>query len=111
VNVQIPIFNGHLFTARRRAAEYQMRAADQRVRDLEDRIARAARAAWETARTTYEAIGQTALLVQQANLALSLAQGRYDLGLASIIELTQAQLGQTQAQVENLNAKYEYQEA
>jgi outer membrane protein len=33
------------------------------------------------------------------------------LGLASIVELTQAQLGQTQAQVENLDAKYEYQAA
>jgi outer membrane protein len=40
-----------------------------------------------------------------------LAQGRYNLGLSSIVELTQAQLGQTSAEVENLNAKYEYQEA
>ena len=50
-------------------------------------------------------------LLTQANLALNLAQGRYDLGLASIVELTQAQLGQTSAQVENLTTKYEYQEA
>jgi outer membrane protein len=111
INVQIPIFNGHLFSARRRAAEFQLQAADQRLRDFEDRIARDVRNAWEGARTAYEAIGETAQLVQQANLALDLAQGRYNLGLASIVELTQAQLGQTQAQVENLNAKYEYQEA
>jgi outer membrane protein len=111
INVQIPIFNGHLFSARRRAAEFQLQAADQRLRDLQDRIARDVRTAWESARTAYEAIGETAQLVQQANLALELAQGRYNLGLASIVELTQAQLGQTQAQVENLNAKYEYQEA
>ena len=44
-------------------------------------------------------------------MALSLAQGRYDLGLSSIVELTQAQLEQTSAQVQNLEAKYEYQEA
>ena len=111
INVQIPIFNGHLFSARRRAAEFQLQAADQRLRDFEDRIARDVRNAWEGARTAYEAIGETAQLVQQANLALDLAQGRYNLGLASIVELTQAQLGQTQAQVENLNAKYAYQEA
>jgi outer membrane protein len=111
INVQIPIFNGHLFSARRRAAEFQLQAADQRLRDLQDRIARDVRTAWEGARTAYEAIGETAQLVQQANLALDLAQGRYNLGLASIVELTQAQLGQTQAQVENLNAKYEYQQA
>jgi outer membrane protein len=111
INVQIPVFNGHLFSARRRAAEYQLQAADQRVRDLEDRLARDVRTSWEAARTAYEAISETVELVQQANLALSLAQGRYSLGLASIVELTQAQLGQTQAQVENLKAKYEYQEA
>jgi outer membrane protein len=111
INVQIPIFNGHLFSARRRAAEFQLQAADQRLRDLQDRIAKDVRTAWEGARTAYEAIGETAQLVQQANLALDLAQGRYNLGLASIVELTQAQLRQTQAQVENLNAKYEYQEA
>lgn len=111
INVQIPIFNGHLFTARRRAAEYQLQAADQHVRDLQDRIARDVRTSWEHARTAFEAIAPTQQLLTQANLALSLAQGRYNLGLASIVELTQAQLGQTQAQVENLTAQYDYQEA
>ena len=45
----------------------------------------------------------------QASLALQLAQGRYDLSLASIVELTQAQLNVTSAEIENLNAKYDYQ--
>jgi outer membrane protein len=93
VNVQIPIFNGFLFSARRQAAEYQLRTA------------------YERAKTSFEAIATTQQLLTQANLAMSLAQGRYDLGLASIVELTQAQLGQTSAQVETLNAKYQYQEA
>lgn len=111
INVQIPVFNGHLFSARRQAAEYQLQAADQRMRDVENRIARDVRAAWARARTAHEAIGATEELLQQANLALNLAQGRYQLGLASIVELTQAQLGQTQAEVENVNAKYDYEQA
>jgi outer membrane protein len=111
VNVQVPIFNGHLFTARRRAAEYELQAADQRVRDLQDRIARDVRTAWGHARTAYEAIAASQQLLAQANLALNLSQGRYNLGLASIVELTQAQLGQTQAQVQNLSARYGYEEA
>ncbi len=110
VNVQIPVFNGHLFSARRRAAEYELQAADQHLRDVQDRVARDVRAAWEHARTAYEAIAPTQQLLAQANLALSLSQGRYNLGLASIVELTQAQLGQTQAQVENLSAQYDYQQ-
>ena len=36
-------------------------------------------------------------------------RGRYNLGLSSIVELTQAQLNLTQAEIENLNAKYDYQ--
>jgi outer membrane protein len=111
VNVQVPIFNGHQFAARRRAAEYQLQATTQRARDLQDRIARDVRTAWERANTAFEAISETQELLQQANMAVDLAQGRYTLGLASIVELTQAQLGQTQAQVESVNAKYEYQEA
>ena len=111
VNVSIPIFNGHLFRARRQAAEYQMQVTEQRTRDLENRVARDVRASWARARTAFEAIGAAQQLLTQANLALNLAQGRYTLGLASIVELTQAQLGQTSAEVENLNTKYEYQEA
>lgn len=111
VNVQVPIFNGFLFRARHQAAEYALEATKQRDRDLEDRIAKDVRTNYEHVKTTFEAIATTQQLLTQANLALNLAQGRYDLGLASIVELTQAQLGQTSARVQTLNAKYEYQEA
>ncbi len=111
VNVQIPIFNGHLFSARRQAAEYQLVATNQRDRDMQDRVARDVRAEWGHTKNAFEAIVPTEQLLKQANMALDLAHGRYDLGLSSIVELTQAQLGQTQAQVENLNARYSYQEA
>ncbi|MGC2657138.1 MAG: TolC family protein, partial [Bryobacteraceae bacterium] len=80
VNLQIPIFNGFLFTARRRAADYQLVATEQHSRDERDRIARDVRTAWEHAKTAYEAIGTTQQLLNQANQALDLAQGRYNLG-------------------------------
>lgn len=48
-------------------------------------------------------------LLQQANLALDLSQARYKLGLASIVELSQAQLlQQTQAQIGSAQATYQY---
>jgi outer membrane protein len=59
--------------------------------------------------TAYQRIDVTAEFLRQAALAVDLAQGRYNLGLASIVELTQAQLNETQAEIENLNAKYDYQ--
>jgi outer membrane protein len=111
INVQIPIFNGHLFSARREAAQYRLNATTERVRDLEQQIARDVRVAWGRSQTAYQAIAATQQLLKQANLALSLAQGRYQLGLSSIVELTQAQLAQTQAEVQYTQAQYGYQES
>jgi outer membrane protein len=109
LNVAVPVFNGHLFSARREAARYRSNAADQRLRDAQQRIARDVRVAWASARNAFQRIDVTAQFLRQAALALDLAQGRYNLGLASIVELTQAQLNATQAEIENLSAKYDYQ--
>jgi outer membrane protein len=46
--------------------------------------------------------------LKQANLALSLAQTRYKLGLSSIVELSQAQYQQTDAAIGYTNAQYQY---
>ena len=108
-NVNIPIFNGHLFSARREAANQRALEADQHLRDEQDRISRDVRVAWASAKDAYQRIDVTAQFLSQAGLALQLAQGRYDLSLASIVELTQAQLNVTTAEIENLNAKYDYQ--
>jgi outer membrane protein len=111
VNVEIPIFNGGLFTARRESARFKAQAADQRVRDLEEGIARDVRVAWSDSLTAYHQLDVTAELLREATMALDLAQGRYNLGLSSIVELTQAQLNLTQAEVQNLGAKYDYQKS
>jgi outer membrane protein len=108
-NVSIPVFNGHLFSARREAAVQRAMESDQRLRDEQQRLARDVRVAWASATDAYQRIDVTAQFLRQAALALDLAHGRYDLGLSSIVELTQAELNLTQAEIENLNAKYDYQ--
>jgi outer membrane protein len=108
-DVSIPVFNGHLFSARREAAHQRALEAGQRLRDQQERIARDVRTAWASAVTAFQSIDVTAQFLRQAALGLNLAQGRFDLGLSSIVELTQAQLNLTQAEIENLNAKYDYQ--
>jgi len=108
-NISIPVFNGHLFSARREAARQRALESDQRLRDEQERIARDVRVAWAGANDAFQRMDVTAQFLRQAALALDLAQGRYNLGLSSIIELTQAQLNLTQAEIENLNAKYDYQ--
>jgi outer membrane protein len=109
VNLEIPIFNGHLFTARREEAHYRAVESDQRVRDLEQSVARDVRTAWANAQTAYQGLAVTAEFLREATMALDLAHGRFDLGLSSIVELTQSQLNLTEADIDNLSAKYDYQ--
>jgi outer membrane protein len=108
VNMNIPIFNGFLYTAEAKEAKFRAQADAERTRDLRDRIVRDVRTAWLQANNAYQRIGVTGELLQQANLALQLAQTRYQLGLSSIVELSQAQLQQTSAAIDNTNAQYEY---
>ena len=55
-------------------------------------IARDVRVAWLNATTAYDRLALTRQLLQHAQSAVDLAQSRYDLGLSSIVELSQAQL-------------------
>ena len=108
VNVEVPIFNGFLYSARAREAALRAQAAQQQLRDLQDSIARDVRTGWLNAATAYQRLSVSQQLLQQANLALDLSQTRYKLGLASIVELSQAQLQQTQAQIGSAQATYQY---
>jgi outer membrane protein len=109
VNVEIPLFNGFLYSARSREASLKTQAAHDRLLDLRNRISRDVRTVWLNANTAYERVAVTRQLSDQASLALSLAQTRYNLGLSSIVELSQAQLQQAQAQISNAQAGYDYQ--
>lgn len=107
-NVNIPIFNGHLFGALRSEANSRARAEDEYLRDLQNQIARDVRRAWLNANSAFQRLALTDQLLAEATQALNLAQSRYNLGLSSIIELSQAQLNQTQAEIAQASAKYDY---
>jgi len=108
VNMSIPIFNGFLFTAQASEANYRAKAAAESTRDLRDRVVRDVRTAWLSANTAFQRIDVEAELAKEADLGLTLAQGRYQLGLGSIVELSQAQLQQTDAAIGYVNAQYQY---
>ena len=109
VNVNVPVFNGGLFSARHAAAELRAQQLDQTLRDVQEQVAQDVRIAWANATTAFQRLDVTAQFLRSATLAQDLAQGRYNLGLASIVEITQAQLNVTRAEIENLSAKYDYQ--
>jgi outer membrane protein len=107
-NVNIPIFNGHLFSALQSEAGSRAQAESQYLRDLQNQIVRDVQTAWLNANSAYQRLSVTDRLLDQANQALDLAQSRYQLGLSSIIELSQAELNQTEARIEQASAKYDY---
>jgi outer membrane protein len=109
VNLSIPIFNGGLFKYRQSEAELKAMAANENVNDLANRITRDVKVAFLNVQTAQERVGLTAQMLQRAQLALDLARGRYDLGLSSIVELSQAQLNLTAAQIDSAAAQYDYQ--
>ena len=108
VNMNVPIFNGFLFTAQASEANYRAKAATENTRSLRDRVVRDVRTAWLSAGTAFQRVSVAAELAKQADLSLTLAQGRYNLGLGSIVELSQAQLQQTDAAIGYVNAQYQY---
>jgi outer membrane protein len=108
VNMNIPIFNGFLYTSQAKEATIRAQAAAEQTRDLRDHIVRDVRTSWLSANTAYQRVAVTEELLKQANLALKLAQTRYQMGLSSIVELSQAQFQQTDAAIGNTNARYQY---
>jgi outer membrane protein len=108
VNMNVPIFNGFLFTSQASEANYRAKAAAENTRDLRDRVVRDVRTAWLSTNTAFQRVTVAAELAKQADLGLSLAQERYRLGLGSIVELSQAQLQQTDAAIGYVGAQYQY---
>jgi outer membrane protein len=109
INVNVPVFNGGLFGARHAEASLRARAVAERLRDLENQVRRDVQVAWLNARTSFQRLDLTRQLSEQAAASLELAQSRYDLGLGSIVELSQAQLNKSQADLEGAAASYDYQ--
>jgi outer membrane protein len=108
VNINIPVFNGFLFNARAKAADLQTELNRQKLSDLRNNIARDVRTSWQDTARAFERLSVTQQLREQASLSLDLAQSRYNLGLGSIVEFSQAELQKTEADIADTDAKYQY---
>ncbi len=107
-NISVPIFTGFLLNAESKEASIRAQAASEQSRVLRDRVVQDVRTAWLATATAYQRVTVTEELLKEANMALGLAQTRYQLGLSSIVELSQAQYQQTDAAIDNTNSKYQY---
>ncbi len=108
VNLSLPIFEGFLFSARQKEAELKAKASAEDLRNAEDNVIRDVRVAALDLSYAAERVALTAQLLESASQAYELADARYNAGSSSIVELSQAQLNKTQAQIAESKAKYEY---
>lgn len=109
LNITLPFLNGGMFRARKVEAEYRAVAAQRRLEETVQRIARDINVAVISAQGAAQRMALTSSLVEQSAMALELAQARYELGLSSIVELSQAQIARTNAEIQKSNAMFDYQ--
>ena len=107
-NLNIPVFNGGLFRAEREQADLNAAARAHDVQQDSLEVSEQVRDAWYTAQEAFQSIAVTQRLVDQSREALRLARAQYDAGLGSIVELNEAQLNETSAEIQAASASYTY---
>lgn len=107
IQVSVPLFAGGLYQARQHEAELRAKAAAESLRTVEDDVSRDVRIAWLSLNNARQRLRTTAQLRRYAATAYELADARYKAGSSSIVELSQAQLQLTAAQIDETTARYE----
>jgi len=102
------LFSGGGDAARRAAAREDGERARLLRRDLEARIAAAARDAWDAAATARAAIATAAARLESARRTFELVRRRYQEGVASPIEFVDARTGYTNAELNQALTDYRY---
>jgi len=107
-NLNIPVFNGGLFTARRTEAELESTARTRDAEEVKLEVNEQVQNNWSQAMEAYRSLDVSARLVAQSKESLRLAQARYQAGLGSIVELNEAQLSETSAEINAAGVTYTY---
>ena len=109
INLTLPLYEGGLNAGLRREAQLRAKAADETVRDQENNIVRDVEVTSLNLDYAWQRLALTEELLRNANQALELSRARFKGGISSIIELSQAELNQTSAQIAEAGARFAYQ--
>jgi outer membrane protein len=107
IQFTLPLFAGGGYLARQHASELKAQANAEILRAMEDDIIRDVHLASLNVSDAFEQLNTTEQLVHQAGEAYELAESRYKIGSSSIVELSQAQLSLTSAQIAEATARYD----
>ncbi|WP_232203913.1 TolC family protein [Chlorobaculum parvum] len=108
VELQVPIFDGFGRSAALREAAAMKRSAEQQQLDTEQMAQAEIRQSLNDLKSSEQKIETTCLQVSQADLAAQHARIRYDNGLATTLDLLDAEAALAEAELAHLQARYEY---
>jgi len=106
--VSVPIFTGGLIENQVKEAAAQEAVAFAHSTDIAQALTEQVTNSYLDTVTFAQQIKLSQELVKTAQEALSLAKQRYKLGLGSIVEITQSEVGLTTAQTKLVEAQYDY---
>jgi outer membrane protein len=106
IQLSVPLFAGGLYVSRQREAELKADADNELLQSVENDVIRDVRIAWLDLNDAMQQLVTTEELAATAGDAFTLAQARYQNGLSSIVELSDAQLNLTSAQIAEASARY-----
>ncbi|MFO0705545.1 MAG: TolC family protein [Nitrospira sp.] len=106
--VSMPLFTGGLIENQVKEAAAQQAAAQAQSTNIEQALTQQVTNAYLDTVTFTQQIKLAEELVKTAQEALNLAKQRYKLGLGSIVEVTQSEVGLTLAQTKLAEAQYDY---
>lgn len=107
VTLNMPLFAGREIAAASRAAKFQAEQAHEVLEEAEIRVVQAVRVAGLTLENARRRQELTSTMVATAEQALQLARLRYRAGTSSMVELSQAEMTFTAAEIEHAQARLE----
>lgn len=108
LNLTVPLFSGFSSREQVREARADIGALSARQQDLRLQIAKEVESAWLGVREASARIASTEKGAAAAEENRALAEGRYQEGVGSIIEVTDAQSLALEAQSARIQAQYDY---
>lgn len=107
VEASVPIFNGYRTRSEEQEAQANLRASEAHTRDLERSIFTEVQQAASDVQTSTEKLKTSAVQVDEAKEALSIATVRYGSGVITNLDLIDAETALAQAELLNLEALYQ----
>jgi outer membrane protein TolC len=108
IQLSVPVFSGFSTNAKVKQAQFSQEQSSLRVKDANERLKTEVHALVADCNESIARIQTTKTVTETAKLSFDIIQYRYTRGVASRLELTDAELALTQAQSNYLEAVYDY---